>query len=165
PSGTGLWVVGNLAVNATATLGMTATVNAGTNGSVLLNKAIVTAVDQADPTPGDARDSIAVTVQAADLAVTKAVDNATPNEGNAISYTVTLRNNGPNGATNVGVTDLLPVGVTYRSSTPSQGSYASGTGLWTVGTLANATTATLALKATVDAGTHGATILNKAFLT
>src|SRR5207249_282626 len=109
------------------------------------------------------RDSVAVTVQRAELAVTKVVNNATPNEGNTIAYTVTLRNNGPNSATNVTLTDLLPAGLTYGSSTPSQGSYTSGTGLWTVGTLANAATATLTLNATVISGTNGTTMLTKPF--
>src|SRR5207247_1819517 len=111
------------------------------------------------------RDSITITVQSADLRVTKVVNNATPNEGNTITYTVSLENNGPNSATNVGLTDLLPAGLTYTSSTPSQGTYASGTGLWTVGALANGATVTLGLNSTVNAGTNGTNLLNKAFVT
>ena len=51
-------------------------------------------------------------------------------------YTVTLTNNGPDGTTNVGVTDLLPAGVTYVSDTTTLGTYDSGTGVWTVGAVA-----------------------------
>src|SRR5207249_1919861 len=120
------------------------------------------ASDQADPVPGNDRDSVAVTVQSADLAVTKVVNNATPNERDTLTYTVTLTNNGPDAATSAAVTDLLPAGVTFLSSTPSQGSYLSGTGVWTVGSVANLSTATLTLVATVDVGTNGTTILNKA---
>src|SRR5204863_119375 len=101
----------------------------------------------------------------ADLQVAKTVDRPTPNEGETVTYGVTVKNNGPDGASNVKLTDLLPAGLTYVSSTPSQGSYVSGTGVWTVGTLANAATATLTLNATVNAGTNGTTILNKAFIT
>src|SRR5439155_281430 len=107
----------------------------------------------------------AITVQSADLRVTKAVNNATPNEGNAITYTVTLKNNGPNSGTNVGLTDLLPAWLTYTSSAPSQGTYADGTGLWSVGRLANGATVILGLNATVNAGTNGTTLLNLAFVT
>ena len=40
------------------------------------------------------------------------------------------------------------------------GAYASGTGLWTIGTLNNGATATLNITATVDVGTSGNTITN-----
>ena len=55
--------------------------------------------------------------------------------GDTITYTVTLSNNGPNTATGVQVTDLLPAGLSFVSATPSQGTYDPGTGLWTVGTV------------------------------
>src|SRR5439155_1635195 len=122
-AGNSLVKVETLANGAIVTLALNATVNAGTNGTTLLNQAVVTAADQADPVATNNRDSVAITVQSADLRVTKVVNNATPNEGNAITYTVTLENNGPNSATNVALTDLLPAGLTYTSSTPSQGTY------------------------------------------
>src|SRR5438552_5332519 len=145
-------------------LALCASVNTATNGITFLNQSCVSASGQADPIATNNRDSVAITVQSADLRVTKVVNNATPNEGNTITYTVTLKNNGPNSATNVRLTDLLPAGLTYTSSTPSQGTYASGTGLWTVGTLANGATVTLGLNAKVNAGTNGTTILNQAFV-
>jgi uncharacterized repeat protein (TIGR01451 family) len=97
-----------------------------------------------------------------DLQVTKTVDDGTPNEGQSITYSVTVTNNGPIAGSGIAVTDLLPAGVTYVSDTPSQGSYASGTGIWTVGGLANAANATLDITATVDAGTAGTSINNNA---
>ncbi|MCC6171477.1 MAG: DUF11 domain-containing protein, partial [Gammaproteobacteria bacterium] len=51
--------------------------------------------------------------------------------------------------------DLLPNGYVFLSSTPSQGSYDSGSGVWTVGTLANGANATLVINATINAtGTY-----------
>src|SRR5258708_5062834 len=44
-------------------------------------------------------------VQSADLAVTKTVDNAAPNVGGTITFTVTVKNNGPSDATNVTIAD------------------------------------------------------------
>ena len=73
----------------------------------------------------------------ADLSVTKTVSDATPNVGDQITFTVTLSNQGPDAATGVQVTDLLPAGVSFVSATPSQGTYDSTTGLWDVGALAN----------------------------
>ncbi|MGQ0723428.1 MAG: hypothetical protein ACT4PE_17910, partial [Candidatus Eiseniibacteriota bacterium] len=100
-----------------------------------------------------------------DLAVTKVVDDPAPSEGGTVVYTVTVSNGGPNAATGVELTDLLPAGVTYVSDVPSQGTYTSGTGLWVVGSLANAASATLDIAATVDLGTSGATLTNTASVT
>jgi uncharacterized repeat protein (TIGR01451 family) len=100
--------------------------------------------------------------QSADLEVAKTVDDDTPSEGDTITYTVALTNNGPDSATNVDVTDALPAGVTYLSDTVTQGSYNSGTGIWTVGTVATTAPDTLTIDVTVDAGTAGSTIINTA---
>ena len=59
-------------------------------------------------------------------------------------FTITLDNAGPDGATGIVVRDLLPAGLTFVSSTPSQGSYTSGTGLWNVGAVNSGGSATLA---------------------
>jgi len=172
-SGTGLWSVGTLNNGASATLTISASVDVGTATQTIVNTAELTGVDQADldSTPNnnqpaeDDQDSASLTVRGADLAVTKIVDDSAPNEGDTITYTVTLTNNGPDTATNAVITDLLPGGVTYSSDTPSQGTYVSGTGLWTVGSLVNGASATLTITATVDAGTAGQTITNTASVT
>src|SRR5262249_13778222 len=99
--------------------------------------------------------------QQADLALTKTVSNPTPNVGDTITFIVTLTNTGPSKATDVQVTDVLPSGLTFVSAAPSQGIYNSGTGLWTVGSLANLAQATLTIQATVTAAgaqTNTATI-------
>jgi uncharacterized repeat protein (TIGR01451 family) len=49
----------------------------------------------------------------------------------------------------VQITDLLPSGLVYVTSTPSQGSYTSGTGLWDIGAMAHGASVTLSLTATV----------------
>ena len=121
--------MGAIANGASATLTLTATVDAGTGGSTIINTASITAADQADPVAANNTDTAAITVNSTDLAVTKIVDNATPNEGDTVTYTVTIDNLGPDAATGVVLTDLLPGGVTYVSDTPSQGTYVSATGV------------------------------------
>ena len=159
-SGTGLWTIGTLNNGATATLNITATVDAGTSGSTITNTITVVSADQSDSntTADDPSEDITVG-NGADLITGKTVDNGTPNEGDTIVYTLTLTNSGPNQATNLSITDLLPAGVTYVSD-DGAGAYASGTGLWTIGTLNNGATATLNITATVDVGTSGNTITN-----
>ncbi|MCP4041155.1 MAG: DUF11 domain-containing protein, partial [Gammaproteobacteria bacterium] len=97
-----------------------------------------------------------------DLALTKTVDDPTPTEADTIIYTVVLDNNGPGATTNVTVTDLLPGGVTYVTDVPTKGTYVDGTGVWTVGGMANGGSETLTITATVDAGTAPSTIVNTA---
>ena len=103
-----------------------------------------------------------ISVTTADLAIRMAVDDATPSEGEAITFKVFVANLGPDDVTEVVVTDLLPSGLTYAGSTPSTGSYVSASGVWTIGALVNGDSASLALSATVDLGTAGATIANSA---
>ena len=97
-----------------------------------------------------------MTPQQADLALSKVVDNPTPSVGDTITFTVTLADQGPDAATNVVVTDLLPAGLVFVSATPSQGSYDGATGVWSVGTVTPATPQTLTITARV-AGTAAQT--------
>jgi uncharacterized repeat protein (TIGR01451 family)/uncharacterized repeat protein (TIGR02543 family) len=84
--------------------------------------------------------------EGADIAVTKNADNLTPAQATEFNFTITAKNNGPDDATGLKVTDLLPSGLAYVSSTPSRGTYDSGTGVWDIGSLANDAAVTLTLK-------------------
>src|SRR5262249_33805474 len=86
-------------------------------------------------------------------------DRSRPSVGEQVTFTVTATNNGPSAAPGVVVTDALPAGLTLVSSTPSQGTYASADGTWTVGTLGVDASATLTLVAAV--GSTG-TLVNTA---
>ena len=66
---------------------------------------------------------------------------------------------GPSDASGVAVTDVLPSGLAFVSAAPSQGAYTAATGVWTVGSVANGASATLAIVATV---TQAGTIVNTA---
>ncbi|MDI6051140.1 Ig-like domain-containing protein, partial [Flavobacterium sp. XS2P24] len=90
-------------------------------------------------------------IAGSDLVVTKTVDIASPFIGTNVTFTINASNNGPSNATNVIVSDLLPSGYTFVSSTPSVGTYTSGAGVWTIGNLANGASQTLTVTATVKA--------------
>jgi len=157
---TGSWSVGGLAPGASATLNLTATINPSGSYS---NTAEVSASDQSDPdsTPNngvageDDQATATPVVGVADLSLAMTVAPATQNVGSTVAFTLTLANGGPAAASGVAVTDLLPNGYVFLSSTPSQGSYASGSGVWTVGALASGATATLVINAAISAtGTY-----------
>jgi uncharacterized repeat protein (TIGR01451 family) len=88
-----------------------------------------------------------------DIAVTKSVNNANPAVGNNVTFTITAHNLGADPATSVVVTDVLPAGLTFVSSSPSQGTYTASTGVWNLGGLAFDATATLQITATVTGST------------
>ncbi|MES2575012.1 MAG: hypothetical protein V4572_08715, partial [Bacteroidota bacterium] len=87
---------------------------------------------------------------AADLQVTKVVNNATPSVGDNVTFTITARNNGPYKTYGAIVNDVLPSGYTLVSATPSAGTTWLAPN-WTIGTFANGATATLTIVATVTA--------------
>ena len=105
-------------------------------------------VTDSNPANNSATDTDSLTPQA-DLAIAKIVSNSTPNVGDQITFTVTVSNTGPDAATAVQVTDLLPAGLTFVSANPSQGSYDNATGVWDVGTVSPGGPQTLNITATV----------------
>src|SRR5579884_870847 len=85
-----------------------------------------------------------------DLSITKS-DRPDPVAiGNSLTYSLVVRNNGPGSATGVSVTDTLPVGVTFVSSSATQGT-CSGTSVVTcdVGSLAKGASATITIVVSV----------------
>ena len=85
----------------------------------------------------------------ADLTLTKTVDDASPNVGQDVTYTLTLTNNGPDAATAVNVTDVLPAGLTFVSAAPSAGTFAAG--VWSLASVPSGATRSLDIVATVTA--------------
>ena len=150
--GDGEWFVGSLASGATATLTIDAVVNTIESKT---NVAEVKSVDQydSDSTPGnsdpteDDYGSASFELATADLSVTKEVDNAKPNVGEPVHFTITVTNGGQDTATGVTLLDALPNGLAYERSVAGVGSYDSTSGIWDVGELAVQQTATLTITA------------------
>ena len=104
--------------------------------------------------------------QPIDLQISK-VDSADPvNAGGAFTYTLTVRNNGPETATGVVATDSLPAGVSFVGGSATQGtvSESSGTVTASLGTLASGASATITINVTANDDTVG-TITNNASVT
>jgi uncharacterized repeat protein (TIGR01451 family) len=131
---------------------------AQSTAAAVTNSATVSGGGETNTTNDTASDLTNV-VSRADIAVAKIASSATVRVGSNVTFTITVTNNGPSDATGVQVTDPLPGGVTFVSAAPSQGTYTSGTGVWTVGAVASGASATLSLVATV---TTAASITNTA---
>ena len=163
---TGIFSIGTLLVGETATLTIEGTVDAGQGGSTITNTTTAATGDQVDPSTAgdDLEESVAVGIPAADLVTVKtlASGDATPDEGDTVTFDITVTNSGPDGATNVSLMDLLPAGLTATAvnGTVTQGSYDAVTGIFTIGSLASGATATLTLEGVVDVGEGGNTITN-----
>ena len=139
------WEVGNLSNGATETLMITATVNAT---GPYLNTADVTSDFDSDLANNTS--SAGITLLQSDLSILKTVNNNTPAGASSVIFTLTANNAGPDNATGVVVNDLLSTGYTFVSTVPSVGSYDSVTGIWSIGTLVNGSTATLTVTAIVN---------------
>ncbi len=118
---------------------------------IVLNTAYASATGVAEV----ASNTVSTTVTAQqnpgfDVAVSKTVDKATPNAGEMVTYTITVRNVGAGTATNVVVNDKLPTGLSYLPF-GSSAEYNAATGTWNVGTLTSGQSRTITVKATVNA--------------
>ncbi|MBZ2166321.1 Ig-like domain-containing protein [Methanobacterium spitsbergense] len=86
--------------------------------------------------------------------------NSPVNVGDTVTYRVTATNNGPNAATGIMITDILPAGLTGFTVTPSVGTYYNN--VWVIPSLANGATATLTITGTATASMAGTTTINTA---
>ncbi|MEO8585279.1 MAG: IPTL-CTERM sorting domain-containing protein [Acidobacteriota bacterium] len=158
--------LGGLARGASTTVTTTYAVPSGYPKPAPIVNVATVASSTGIPDPIPSNDSSSATVSVpdgfADLAVTKTVSNPAPAVGSNVTFTITLRNNGPSDASAIRVTDVLPSGLTFVSSAPSQGTYTAATGLWAAGSLVNGASATLGITATV---TQAGTIVNTATAT
>jgi len=137
------WNAGNLANSGSATASIVvSTVSTG----LISNTASVNY--PGDPVAGNNTASATITVnavtltnQVSDLAVTEVASPTSVTVGSNVTCTLTVQNNGPAAATNVVVTDALPVGVSFVSALANQGTttQAGGVVTWNVGDFANGT--------------------------
>jgi len=149
--------LGNLASGGSATIAVTATANeAGEIGNTAVvsndvtdpnennNQAIESTTINEPPPPGDPM---------ADLVITKGDEFDPVFVGDEITWAVSVTNKGPDEATGVSVTDVLPTGVTYVSAASSVGSCSESSGMVTcdLGTLTSGTVVGIVIVATADA--------------
>lgn len=159
------WQAGTIQPNASYIINLTVRVNAEAPAETTINNTVTSTSTNADPQTASSPGVSVVTFTptgSANIALQKTATPANPAVGDQVTFTLTATNGGPDQATNLVINDVLPAGLTFVSSNPSQGSYNNSNGIWTVGTLENGSTATLELVATVNQAGAGTTITNTA---
>ena len=154
--------IATLTAGTTATFTITVQISPAAPVGPSSNTATVSSAS--DPNAGN-NSSTAITqigAALADLSITKTASPGPYGTGLPVTWTIVVANAGPNAAAGVTVTDVLPAGTTYQSSTPSGACSGTTTITCNAGTLgvgANATfTITAALPATPGPITNTATV-------
>jgi choice-of-anchor A domain-containing protein/uncharacterized repeat protein (TIGR01451 family) len=83
-----------------------------------------------------------------DLTIEKTASNTNPDDEPIVNYTITVTNNGNVEGTNITVSDVLPAGLIYQSSSPS--GYDEITGVWNVGNIAAGGSKSLNISIKID---------------
>jgi len=150
---TGIWNVASVGVNATATLTINATVNAGTTGTNITNTAEVTLAGNFDPdstenngvTNEDDYSAATISIRPnADLVISKTAPSNV-NLGQSISYTIDVTNAGTTNVSGITIADAVPSSVTVSGWT------CTVTGTAVCGT-ASGTTSNINLNGSINAG-------------
>lgn len=134
--------LGNIAADAKATVQLTVTPNVAGG---LTNSASVVA-NETEPNTRNNSGGVwsYVAGSSADVSLTLGASASTVKRLSNLTYTATVKNNGPSTATAVTVTDTLPTSMKFVSASSTQGS-CSGTGYITcsLGSMVNGATATV----------------------
>ena len=156
-----LWTIPLLANGASATLTFNRVMTAADGGTTKTNTASETQTTY-NPTPIKPQ-TATIYVNNLVLSIRKTSDKTKYNAGDSVVYNIDVKNNGPDTATNLIVTDTLQSGLTYVSSTLG-GSYnaLTRTITWNLASLASGHHFLPSFRATVDSGTQGHTITNTA---
>jgi len=90
-----------------------------------------------------------VPVETADLSLQQVVDNLNPVIGDVVNFTITITNDGPDRATDVEVTNLLPPELFFQQATVTKGTYEFEE-TWFLDFLAPGESAELRIRASVE---------------
>ena len=158
--------IGTLPSGETASFQIVATIGDNETGE-LINTASVTTADQVDPDPDNNSAEATLGLITSDLRIEKAAASDPVTAGGQQVYTLTVTNDGPDGALGVVVTDVLAAGVTFIQGDvdgdETAVSFDGGTNTVTanIGDLADAATATVTIIVEIPADADG-TLTNSA---
>lgn len=129
------------------------------SGSILISGQGITTLTLRTNIRGDGQASswsggdgmtIGISTLESNLSITKTVNNQNPKSGTNVIFTLTAQNSGASNNTNVKVTDQLPSGYSFISSSASVGAYDNSSGIWNIGTLNDGNSEVLNITAKVN---------------
>ncbi|MBQ9159840.1 MAG: DUF11 domain-containing protein [Methanobrevibacter sp.] len=132
-SRTGVLTFENLAVNEVRVVNILTEIR---KTGTISNRASVSSDEYDIDSTNNQDDSTIYVKPASDMQITKLVSNSTPNYKDEITWSLVVKNNGPDKATGVKVYDILPKSLIWMSDN-SDDKYNPETGLWNIGELAN----------------------------
>ena len=129
---TNSWTISTINPGLGTTLTITGTIDG--YGLFELNASVVGDEDDPDPTNNNDQDVMSVlnVTKYVDLEVSIDVNNNNPYVNETFIYVITVTNYGPDNATNVVVSDVLPIGLNLVSTTPG---YNTTSSTWTINQL------------------------------
>jgi uncharacterized repeat protein (TIGR01451 family)/fimbrial isopeptide formation D2 family protein len=144
PPASGYLDLDTLIANQNETIFIMGTVLQSANQDII-NTATVTSLNSQDM-----NSTVVTHLKTADIGIMKYASTTTPNYLDNVTFTIKAHNYGPDQATGVQVTDLLPTGLKYILSTVTQGTYNSTSGVWIIGNINNGTTMLLTILAQIE---------------
>lgn len=149
------WTVSSLTPGQMATLTIEAEVTA-TSG-LLTATFEITSLGQQNISQ-ETQATVTAGVQSVDLAVSKSVSPLAAVEGEQVTFTVRVTNNGPNNASRIQIIDQLPAELVYVSDN-SGGAYDPISGQWAAGDLVAGDSRSIMIVATINTGSTEVTTL------
>jgi uncharacterized repeat protein (TIGR01451 family) len=151
--GTGIWTIPTVANGSAQSLQLVALLD---SKLPITNEAEIIASDQFDPdsTPDnqvpteDDIDNVTVTPKLIDISVSTAISKEEPNLGEEFKMFFRVTNSGPNGATGVRASVMLPAGLRLIDARPGRGIFADG--VWDIGSVGVGETVQLTLTARAE---------------
>lgn len=156
------WNINSLNKHANAELSIFALVSGtGNNTPSLTVNASIYHVDEYNKGYYNSSNWSIYVAPSADVSVNQTLKTSNETDGEYVTYNITTKDNGPDNATNIQITDNLPVGLINPVITPSVGTYTlqGNKIVWSIPTLNNNDKAIMTIKAKIN--TTG-TILNTA---
>ncbi|OED42189.1 hypothetical protein AB833_07765 [Chromatiales bacterium (ex Bugula neritina AB1)] len=141
----GQWEIGDLASGASTLLQIKTVV---TDAEHAQHNIAVVSSDTEDSDPSNNVSQASLDAINADLELNKSVDNAEPDLGETVTWSIDITNKGPDPAHDVVVTDALPAGVTFTGASNSD--FNPDTGSLALGTLEAGARVSFTIDVTVD---------------